>query len=379
MKKSIVAHLTSSLLLFTTACSFSNGNQVDHSESERFETESSTGVQSKLTITQGNGEVYPYNDRIKSYLQAPTGSNVAGYVTAMSNQAQSILLSWECNIPVERFILRYGIKGCAEHEMVEVVLGGETMVYELYNLYKATEYDWSVKAELDEGAETEAHGSFYTTDLGPRTLKMKGVYNTRDAGGYATEDGKRTKQGLLFRGGELPATLHDESKVLLGEILGIKTEIDLRGYVEESGYRTESPIPNASLKYIVTDGYMGAYRLTENFRQVFSLMSNQANYPMYVHCTGGADRTGTVIFLVNALLGVSEHLLIQDYEFTSFSKYGERNSAAGTQYGDMFQAFLAKLKTYEGETLAQKTASYMLSIGVTHAEIDSIRAILLEA
>jgi hypothetical protein len=118
--------------------------------------------------------------------------------------------------------------------------------------------------------------------------------------------------------------------------------------------------------------------LTENFRQVFSLMADKANYPMYVHCTGGADRTGTVIFLVNALLGVSEADLIKDFEFTSFSKYGERNSAAGTQYGDMFQEFLAKLKTYEGETLAEKTASYMLSIGVTEAEIESIRSIMLK-
>ena len=43
----------------------------------------------------------------------------------------------------------------------------------------------------------------------------------------------------------------------------------------------------------------------------------------------------------------------------------------------MFQEFLTKLKAYEGETLKEKTENYMFSIGVTQAEIDSIRAIML--
>ena len=97
----------------------------------------------------------------------------------------------------------------------------------------------------------------------------------------------------------------------------------------------------------------------------------------YLEAGGGADRTGTLSFLFNALLGVSETELIQDYEFTTFSLYGERNSRAGTTYGDMFQEFLTKLKAHEGETLKQKTENYLLSIGVTQEEINSIRTIML--
>ena len=95
-----------------------------------------------------------------------------------------------------------------------------------------------------------------------------------------------------------------------------------------------------------------------------------------MHCTGGADRTGTVAFLFNALLGVSEAELIQDYEITTFSIYNTRSTQSGA-YAEMFQEFLNKLYTYEGETLSQKTENYMLSIGVTQAEIDSIRIIML--
>jgi len=126
----------------------------------------------------------------------------------------------------------------------------------------------------------------------------------------------------------------------------------------------------------MTGGYGGAFDLKENFRKVFSLMADKSNYPMYFHCTGGADRTGTVAFLVNALLGVSEVDLIHDYEFTTFSIYGQRNTQQG-EYSGYFQDFITRLKSFDGDTLAEKTENYMLSIGVTETEIYNIRAIML--
>ena len=78
--------------------------------------------------------------------------------------------------------------------------------------------------------------------------------------------------------------------------------------------------------------------------------------------------------MINALCGVSEENLIRDYEMTSFSIFGirERDSE---KYD--FSGFLQQLKTYEGDTLADQTAAYMKSIGVTETEICNIRAIML--
>lgn len=65
--------------------------------------------------------------------------------------------------------------------------------------------------------------------------------------------------------------------------------------------------------------------------------------------------------------------------FTNFSKWGIRSHLSGEEeYGSAFQEFLSELKSYKGETLSKKTENYMLSIGVTKKEIDSIRAIMIE-
>lgn len=339
-----------------------------------------------IKILEGKGEVFPYTDDVKNYLQAPYGSPVDGFVTKKArNQAQGIALSWECDGDVESYVLRYGKKGCSDKEITEVTLKADVTSYELFNLYKSTEYDWSVTAKLTDGETLTAEESFTTTSLGPRVMQIDGIYNTRDLGGWTTVDGKTVKQGLLYRGGALTpgggyqAKLTVDGRAYMMETLGIKTDLDIRGKGDESGYTDKSVIPDATLVYTITDGYMGAFRpdLANEFRKTFAVMADENNYPIYFHCTGGADRTGTVAFLVNALLGVAEENLIQDYELTTFSIYNTRSARPGTTYGDMFQDFLTTLKTYEGETLADKTENYMLSIGLTEAEIANIRNILL--
>ncbi|MBQ7373702.1 MAG: tyrosine-protein phosphatase [Clostridia bacterium] len=334
----------------------------------------------KLKITKGFGVVYPYGNEIRAYLESPFGSNVSDFYCNMQNQAKGITLAWENDEKNVKFVtLEYGEKSCEANKIVKLALDKNAKSYDLYNLLKDTEYEWQVSVGLENGEVLTAGAEFKTTELGPRFLNISQVYNTRDAGGWLTDDGKKTKCGLLYRGGELKFSLPKEADLVFQK-LGIVVEIDLRGSVEENGYPTKSQISNARAVFVITDGYASAFseKFTANFRKVFSLMANSQNYPMYVHCTGGADRTGTIIFLINALLGVSEDLLVKDYELTSFSIYGERSSVRGTTYGDMFRDFLFKLKSYEGENLSKKTENYMLSIGVTPQEISNIRSLFLD-
>ena len=338
-----------------------------------------------ITILSGKGEVFPYIDRAKAYWESPAGTDVGNYDGTYRNQAKGIRLSWSCDCEgVARYLLRYGVKGEKKTE-VDV---GKACEYSLYNLYKATEYEWSVTAEYSDGRNTTESASFQTTALGPRVLEIDGIFNTRDVGGYLTKSGKRTKQGLLYRGGALnlhyakdgtiiyPSDLTEKGKTVMSDELGIKTDLDLRGLGAESAYATESPIPNANLVYSKIDGYAEAFTQTENYKKIFSLFAKKESYPLYFHCTGGADRTGTVTFLLNGLLGVPEEELIRDYEFTTFSIYCKR-SVQNAEFAGHFQAFRTGLEAFEGEGLAKKVENYLLSIGVTEEELCSIREIFL--
>lgn len=257
----------------------------------------------------------------------------------------------------------------------------------LYNLEKASTYYVRACVEEDGKEVYSSPSVLKTASYGPRVMSIDGIHNVRDIGGYETPSG-RTLQGLLFRGGALsPSTdpaytriqLSEEGKEYMSQTLGIKTDFDLRTQAEnrapdtpvDSGLTT-SPIPGANLEYYGVGGYESGIANKEGYRRVFSALSEPSRYPVYLHCTGGADRTGTVSYLLNALLGVSEKDLIHDYEYTSFSIYGERNSRGGDYH---FPELVKEIASYSGSTLSEKVESYLLSCGVGQNEIYNIKAI----
>lgn len=328
--------------------------------------------------------VYPYVDEAWSYLEAEPGANVSSFLAkTLENPNRDIFLEWDFTLSElpDNYVLRIVADGVHADER-EITLGADVTSYKLNNLYKGSDYEASVtyvKGDIRMTLDI----SFKTTDLGPRVIAVDGIYNVRDVGGYMTDSGKMTAQGLLYRGGALRkynnynSVLTEEGERVMRELLGIKTDLDVRGYCEESNWAEESPIGDAELVYHKLIAYDEIFDVPESVRAIFSLLADPDSYPLYFHCSGGADRTGTLAFLINALLGVSEEDLIHDYEFTTFSIYRERNSKPNTDYGAKFQKFLAELNTYEGNNLKEKTESYLLSIGVTEAEIASIRDILI--
>ena len=169
-----------------------------------------------------------------------------------------------------------------------------------------------------------------------RTITIDGVSNVRDLGGWVAKDGKQVPYGKLYRGGELKVIQSSGRNTYLNT-LGIKTEIDLRGdnpqqVITDSGlsYRNypiwmyTSIIPDFSITY--PDGptfNYESYSVT-SIKSIFETLADPNNYPVYYHCSAGADRTGTLSYLINGLLGVSYEDLTKDFELTSFSVFGDR-------------------------------------------------------
>ena len=272
--------------------------------------------------------VYPYADFAKAYLEAED-PNVSDYTCGSVNPNKDTVISWNSNSQATGYtVLLSTEKDYSNAKTYNVP--AENCSVAVNNLLKAQTYYVKVMAD---GTSVATEASFTTTDLGPRVMTVDGVYNVRDMGGYVTASGKTTKQGLIYRGGALsPSADYPDVQITasgiatMAEEMGIRTEIDFRNSTEALGV-TESCIPDAELIYCTLGGYdSGMINYAESYKKTFQLLARPESYPVYYHCTGGADRTGTVSYLLGALLGMDEADLIRDYEFTSFSMYGERNS-----------------------------------------------------
>ena len=244
------------------------------------------------------------------------------------------------------------------------------------HLKTGTKYYFRISATISNGFVTSVEGNFKTAAT-PRILSVSGVGNLRDIGGYKTESGKTVKQGLLYRGCELdgavkPTYAASEKGISdMLKILGIKTDMDLRLKSEVQG--VADPL-GAGVKHTIyeapmyTDAFSDVGRAA--IRNVFSDLAKKENYPVYMHCTHGMDRTGTVCYLLGAVLGVSEEDLMFDYQLSALY-HGKIWSQ------DQMDLFINRLKMQQGATLREKAENYLLSAGVTPLEIQNLKEIYL--
>ena len=252
---------------------------------------------------------------------------------------------------------------------------GETSV-DIPHLKTATKYYYRITYTLSDGTVSALSSSFTTADT-PRILSIEGIVNVRDIGGWKTTDGKTVRQGLLYRGSELDGAvepsycLTESGRHDMLAVLGIRTDMDLRAPTDNA-YGTDALGANVQHIYYGAPDY--AYVFAEYgravVRQIFSDLADETRYPVYMHCTYGVDRTGTMCYLLEALLGVSEEDLRRDYELSALYN--------GYLSSEAFEKFIVELKKLEGDTLQQKTENFLLDTGVTEAEIASIREIFWE-
>ena len=273
---------------------------------------------------------------------------------------------------------------------------GTGYVLPVYNLLIGETYYYTVSA----GGYTSNIHSFTVEDEAPRNLFVEGVDNIRDVGGWRTEDGGRVRQGMIYRS----AHPNDEHRTVgSGEMLiteagletiralGIRTQIDLRS--ANNGDLTESPF-GPEVNYVLEQftevpaeiifdptvdhiAMQSSLFSDENGRaaiaDVMRHFADEENYPIVVNCSAGRDRTGVITFLLNALLGVSEEDLFRDYMFSNLSVKVEARTIENYLSND-----LGQIEGYEGTTLSEKAYNYMLDIGLTEEEIDSIICIMKE-
>jgi len=335
-----------------------------------------------ITFNDIDEVVYPYIDPVREYLEAGAKADVSKFDYHQTVQAKDIVVSWtKSGETPDELTLTYSTNSDYSGG-TEVSLDKNATEYAFKYLYKDTTYYVKVTMKKKKQSVT-AETSFKTTDLGPRFLDVGGIYqNCRDLGGYKGINGDIIKYDMMIRGScpdhssdNSNSALTNEGYNLLNNVIGIKTQIDFRGTTEINN-RKISSFSGAKYINVPISAYGECFSSSQSklYKEVFQLFADQNNYPIYMHCAGGADRTGTVAILVLALLGASEDEIVQDYVVTTFSpvcaEQNPRNRANAL-------TVINGLKSYKGSNLQEKCESFLSSIGLTKQEIYNIKAIML--
>ena len=206
-------------------------------------------------------------------------------------------------------------------------------------LIPGTKYYWRVK-DNDNNIVCNTRGFEVDGSITTRLITIEGVSNVRDMGGWTAKDGNVIPYGKLYRGARLTNITSQGIKTMLDD-LGIKTEIDLRagadGVKEINDIRLDYTKCGFDQYTMIVPGYTtpeiqgrpGSHyghnsTIIPGLQKIFNILANPNNYPIYFHCNAGADRTGTLAYLINGLLGVSYEDLTRDFELTTFSSQGNR-------------------------------------------------------
>ena len=293
--------------------------------------------------------------------------------------SEPVVISWSiADIPDGSFIRKQNFEIATDenfHNSQHYDLRAGRRNLELENLLVDTQYYYRITVELenDEGCTlTES----FKTKWSPRIIDGSNLSNVRDIGGWKTVEGKTVKQTLLYRGSELDGAsesqlrLAEEDVEILRNELQIKTELDLRpSELEGVGDRLGQNVEHLRLP---SSSYANFASLVgkSQIKAVFDVLAEVDYYPVYLHCSYGANRTGVVCYVLEALLGMSEEDCYREWELSIL--------ANGDGDYEAMEQFVTAFRELEGNTLQNKAENYLLSAGITQERIDRIRDIFLQ-
>ncbi|MFE9095655.1 tyrosine-protein phosphatase [Streptomyces sp. NPDC007264] len=176
--------------------------------------------------------------------------------------------------------------------------------------------------------------------------ELAGVRNFRDVGGLPTVDGRRVRQGVLFRSGHLAHATEKDATFLAS--LGLHTVFDFRNAADKKlegpdvdlpGVRNvnlplSDPADGAEFWKMVRDGDLdqlrellsdgrAARRMIVSYRTIIKERTSEHSHvlhalaqdsvPALMHCAAGKDRAGLSIAVTLLAVGVEREAIVADY------------------------------------------------------------------
>lgn len=321
------------------------------------------------------------NGRVRSFVHDFEYSEKDASKISTYNQSPPVRRDWP--LPVEVFWTRETTAQAQQitwsespdySDAVTQSFPSESASYEIYNLIPGRTYYAKVE-EINNEQSTVINEFSFTTTGQMRHLKVDGTANVRDLGGWPTACGRPIKYGKIFRGAEWNGghNLEPEGIEALRQA-GIKAELDLR---------SDNEAKNISKSVLGSDVSYRRTPLGQTASHMEGLNNSKSTYkaalqyvltcvkndkPVYFHCAIGRDRTGTLAFLLEGVLGMSKSDIYKDYELTNFSYFNTPCSKG--QLDEMFST----VEALQGETLEEKFRKYLTSnFSISNKAINDFR------
>ena len=319
-------------------------------------------------------------------------NNYTGTGVVDESKSKTIEINWEVETNYKKEVVYTFTYSDNQNLIGSISRTTKDTKIELSNLKIDTTYYYQISTTIGKKVFNSDISSFKTSGEGLRNMNVSTLSNFRDLGGLPLTNGGRIKQGLIYRSAELNKSYTTNSIISADDInilkndLKIKTEIDLRKVEEstngiESGGITVSPLGEGVNYYSCPMVFGGTNVLTneenlESIRAFFNILGNRNNYPVVFHCAQGKDRTGCLAYIIEAMLGADQDMMMRDYLFTNFSDVSgvckENDIMGSTRVG-------GTIKNYTGTDLADKAYNYLIEeLGINKALLLEMRSLLLD-
>jgi protein-tyrosine phosphatase len=232
-----------------------------------------------------------------------------------------------------------------------------------------------------------------------RRIAVPGLFNLRDAGGYPAAGGE-VPWHRLYRSDALHQLDAEGVAVLAG--LGLRTVVDLRTHIEAE--MAPSPLDQLDVRHTHVSILGGDLEgLPLQLDAVYAHVVGKCGgaiadairplcaakaFPALVHCSAGKDRTGIVVAMILAVLGVPDEYIAADYSLSASYLDPRQTAAIGqlrvnTGLGDnlteelilsppqLIMDVLASARTTHGSV-----DGYLVAHGLREADLAALRAAL---